>query len=218
MIKSLVLVSGGLDSAVSLALALEQGRKCLALSFNYGQKHKIELEHAKKITEYYSVDHKIITIEPAIFGNSSLTSKNPVHKNRSAQEIAHGGIPSTYVPGRNTLFLAYAAGQAEIYEADEIIAGPNFSDRLPYPDCRPEFYHAFQQVLNFATKRAVEIKTPVLKTPLIDWDKQQIVKEGIRLKVPLNLTFSCYDPNGTIPCNLCDACILRNHALQGNGL
>ncbi len=209
----IVLFSGGIDSTVVLAMALDQGKKCLALSFDYGQRHKVELTHAHSIANYYSVQHKIIYIDPNSFAASSLVSALEVPKNRSSAQITASGIPSTYVPARNTLFLAFAAGQAEIYNASEIYAGPNLMDRLPYPDCRPDFFSAFQKVLNLATRQAVEGSAPSLLTPLINWDKKRILQEGRRLRAPMEMTFSCYDPSPAgIACQECDACVLRQEA------
>lgn len=212
MVRAIVLLSGGLDSTVVLAMALNQGRECLALGFDYGQRHLIELEHAQKIADHYRVNFRIIHLDSSLFKTSSLVSDITVPKNRSKQEIAKG-IPNTYVPARNTLFLAYAMNQAELFDAQEIYAGPNALDAAPYPDCTPAFIQAFQSVLNVATKQAVEGKAPRLLTPLIHWDKTQIIQQGIALGVPLNMTFSCYDPLPTQKaCGRCDACILRQGA------
>lgn len=212
--KAIILFSGGLDSTVVLAMAKAQGRNCIALSFDYGQSHRIELEHAKAIAEEYQVTHKIIKIDPECFEQTALVNNIQAPKNRTPDEIARGGIPSTYVPARNTLFLAYAAGQAEIYGAEEIHCGPNLLDRNPYPDCRPEFYDAFQGVLRLATKQAAEGTPPALITPLIDWDKKRIVEEARKLEVPIQMTFSCYTPHEGSPCGACDACTLRDEALR----
>lgn len=210
-----MLFSGGLDSTVVLAMAKVQGRECIALSFDYGQSHRIELEHAKAITAHYQVSHRTINIDPECFKKTALVNGIEAPKNRTPDEISQNGIPSTYVPARNTLFLAFAAGQAEIYEADEIHCGPNFLDRNPYPDCRPEFYASFQSVLLSATKQAAEGNPPKLVTPLINWDKKQIVREAQKLNVPIEMTFSCYTPHEGTPCGVCDACILRDEALLG---
>lgn len=213
MTKAIVLLSGGLDSSVLLALALKQGRECYALSFDYGQRHRVELEFAQKIALHYNVSQRIIHIDSSIFKISSLVSDISVPKNRSKEEIANGKIPNTYVPARNTLFLAYAMGQAEMLNAQEIYAGPNAFDAGPYPDCTPAFIQAFQGVLNVATKQAVEGTPPRLLTPLINWDKAEIIRQGMALNVPLHMTFSCYDPLPTKePCGVCDACILRADA------
>lgn len=209
--RAVVLFSGGLDSTVVLASALEQGRECLALSFDYGQRHRVELEAAKKIALHYGVEHRIIRIEPEVFrtDSSSLTGSGAVGKNRTSEEMQNGTVPTTYVPARNTLFIAYAIVQAEIYQADEIYLGPNKLDQIPYPDCRPPFIQFFQSVTNVATKRAVEGSPPLLITPLLDMDKRQIIEWGIQLQAPLELTFSCYDPIESSPCGQCDACRLR---------
>lgn len=209
--KAVILFSGGVDSTVLLARALAHDKECLALSFDYGQRHKVELQYAAKIAHHYSVRHQIITIDTPSFDSSSLV--NPCSKvavNRTAQEIARAGIPSTYVPARNTIFLAYAMGFAEMYQASEIHFGANIMDTLPYPDCRPEYLNAFQQLLNVATKQAVEGHAPKLVTPLIAWDKARIIQEGLALNAPLDMTFSCYSPLAShAACGCCDACMLR---------
>lgn len=216
--KAIVLLSGGIDSTVTLALALEQGRHCHTLAFDYGQTHRIELEAAKKIAAYYGVSHQVIKIDRSALSLSALTGDKVAHKGRSAQQIADGGIPTTYVPARNTLFLAYATAQAEIHDALEIYYGPNAMDCKPYPDCRPEFVAAFQSVLNTASQQAVEGEAPRLVTPLIEWDKTRIVDEGERLSVPFALTFSCYTPSDGAACGSCDACVLRTEAFERAGL
>lgn len=210
MVQAVVLLSGGLDSTVMLAWALKQGRKCHALSFDYGQRHRVELEHAEKIALHYNVNIQLIHIDSRIFKSSSLVSDIPIPKNRSQDEISRGKIPNTYVPARNTLFLAYAMALAELLNAQEIYAGPNALDAVPYPDCRPAFIQAFQGVINVATKQAIEGTSPRLLTPLINWNKKEIIRQGMALDVPLHMTFSCYDPLPTKePCQVCDACILR---------
>lgn len=209
MVKAIVLLSGGLDSAVLLALALKQGRECLALSFDYGQRHRVELEYAQKMAIHYGINHQIIPLDLSVFKTSSLVSDISVPKNRSKEEISGGKIPSTYVPARNTIFLAFAMGFAELLNAEEIYAGPNALDAVPYPDCTPVFIQAFQRLLNVATKQATEGLSPRLLTPLINWDKAEIIRQGMALNVPLDMTFSCYDPIEKNPCTLCDSCILR---------
>lgn len=213
--KAVVLLSGGLDSTVVLALALEKGRECYAVSFNYGQRHWVELEYAQKIANHYGVSHCVLTIDPNSFANadSSLISDHRVPKHRSIQEIAANRIPNTYVPARNTLFMAYSMAQAEILDAQEIHVGSNAMDFGPYPDCRPVFYHHFQQVINVGTRQALNGSPPTLVTPLIHWDKKDIFEQGCRLNIPFSLTFSCYDPTpkGEV-CEHCDACILRAYA------
>ncbi|BBI16679.1 7-cyano-7-deazaguanine synthase QueC [Neochlamydia sp. S13] len=212
MKRAIVLLSGGLDSTVILALALAQGRECYALSFDYGQRHRIELTHASKIATYYQVKHCIVQIDSRVFKSSSLVSDLAVPKNRSKEDIGSGKTPNTYVPARNTLFLAYAMGQAEILDAQEIYLGANALDAPSYPDCTLSYIQAFQQVLNVGTKQAAEGNAPQLLTPLIHWDKAEIIRQGIALDVPMHMTFSCYDPTPQQkPCGQCDACILRAH-------
>ena len=211
MKKAVILLSGGIDSTVVLAKALNENIECLALSFDYGQRHKIELEAAKKIALHYGIEHKILPISQDTFymPGASLISGDSVQKNRSFSEMQSGKIPSTYVPARNTLFIAYALVLAETFEANEIHLGPNKLDQKPYPDCRPEFIHSFQSVANVATKRAVNGMAPLLVAPLLDMDKREIIALGIALNAPLEMTFSCYDPQGFKPCEECDACLLR---------
>lgn len=208
--KAVILLSGGLDSTVMLALALEQKRHCYTISFDYNQRHRIELESATAIAEHYKVPHQRIKIDPTCFASSALVSKDHIPVNRTLHEIAAGGIPSTYVPARNSIFLAYALGYAELVEAEEIYFGCNIMDRNAYPDCRPAFVEAFQNLINFATKQSVESKPPKLMTPLIDLNKNEIIQQGVRLKAPIHLSFSCYNPTAEdLPCGQCDACVGR---------
>jgi 7-cyano-7-deazaguanine synthase len=216
-LKAIVLFSGGLDPTVMLAMALSQGRDCFALSFDYGQRHKIELNAAAAICKHYNVPHGIIKITTQAFEMSSLVSSLKVPKNRTKTEIG-SGIPNTYVPARNTIFLSYAVAQAELLNAEEIHYGPNALDNIPYPDCRPAFVEAYQKLIDVATKQAVNGKAPKLVTPFIHWDKQKIVRKGRELNVPFELTFSCYDPlPDSTPCKTCDACVLRSEALNEKG-
>jgi 7-cyano-7-deazaguanine synthase len=211
--KAIVLFSGGLDSTVLLAMALENKRDCVALSFDYGQRHRIELNAASAIANYYHVKHKIITIDSSAFCLSSLVSSLPVPKDRSSSEISIT-IANTYVPARNTLFLAHALAHAELHEAHEIYIGPNALD-IQYTDCRPEYYTAFQQVAHLATRQGVDGKGPLILTPLIHWNKKQIIEQGLALNAPLDLTFSCYDPTTfQKACGRCDACILRQEGFS----
>lgn len=211
--KAIILFSGGLDSTVVLAMALANKRECIALSFDYGQKHRVELQAAKTIAAYYQVPHQILTIDPSAFGHSSLVSHRPVPKDRTLAQRNSGEIPNTYVPARNVLFLAFALGQAELHQAQEIHAGPNALDAIPYVDCRPAFYEAFQKVAHLATQQAAEGKGPTILTPLIYWNKKQIVETGLALKAPLHLSFSCYDPDPKgAACSRCDACLIREQA------
>lgn len=209
--KAVILLSGGVDSAVVLALALEKGRECFALSFDYQQRHRRELRSAEQIAAYYKVSHQIIAIDPTPFSSSALVSGKAIAKNRTVEEISSSEkIPSTYVPARNTLFMAYALGFAEVTGAQEIYIGSNALDHRPYPDCRPEYFEALQKLFQVATKQSVEGVPPVPIAPLLYLDKTQIGQEGMRLKIPLELTFSCYDPTPEgLHCTQCDACQLR---------
>lgn len=216
--KAITLLSGGLDSTVVLALALQNKRECLALSFSYGQRHKIELEAAKKIAAYYNVKHLILQIDPLAFGQSALVINSletplEVPKNRTLEEMKKAPTPPTYVPARNTIFLSFALAQAEMFNASEIHLGVNALD-IKYPDCSKAFINAFQQVINTATKKAIEDKPTKLIAPLLEMDKKEIIRLGISLNAPLNLTFSCYSPIDDKACRSCDACILRNSAWE----
>lgn len=208
--KTLILFSGGLDSTVVLAMAKAAGHQCHAVSFDYQQRHRVELKAAAKIAQFYQIPHQIIQIDPICFSTSALLSKDAILKNRTAQQMADEGIPNTYVPARNTIFLAYLLGLAEIQDCGEIHVGFNAMDALPYPDCRPAYVTAFQNLTNCATKQGVEGRAPKIIAPVILWSKQEIIAKGKELHAPLNLTFSCYNPtpNGD-PCLQCDACMLR---------
>jgi 7-cyano-7-deazaguanine synthase len=217
MTKAIILFSGGVDSTVILALALSRGLDCYTLSFDYGQKHIRELDSAAEIAAFYGVRNQVVKIDPAVFGKhafgkSSLVEssiKAPQH--RTLHEITNHAIPNTYVPARNTLFLSYALALCEIHEAQEIHYGANAVDNCGYPDCRPEYVHAFQQLCNWATKQAVEEMPPQIITPLIFMNKQEIFTLARSLQVPLELTWSCYQPTADLkPCGACDACILRS--------
>lgn len=217
MKKAIVLFSGGIDSTVLLAMAIERQIQCVALSFDYGQRHKIELTSAKAIAEFYQVEHKILQIDPETFKKSSLVENSAMPRNRQLAEMKKGQIPSTYVPARNTLFIAYAVGQAEIYEADEIHFGPNSLDYHAYVDCRPEYIQKYQELIHLATKQALENTPPLLLTPLIYMTKIDIIRKGKELKAPLDLTWSCYDPAPNCnPCGTCDACVIREEALKSS--
>ena len=218
--KAIILLSGGIDSTVMLAIARSQKKNCLALSFDYGQRHRIELESARSIASFYQTPHQILMVSQPAFKHSALTNPTAaVLKERRAEEIASAGIPNTYVSARNTLFLAYALGVAETAEADEIHFGANAMDFHPYPDCRPAFFQAFQSLINVATKQSVTGKPLQLITPLIYMDKREIIAEGLNLKAPLEKTFSCYAPlEEGIACQSCDACMLRKEAFMQNGV
>ncbi|MGH8551146.1 MAG: 7-cyano-7-deazaguanine synthase QueC [Methylococcales bacterium] len=204
--KAVVLLSGGLDSITTLVLALKQGFDCHALSFDYGQRHNAEVDAARNIAEKYQVtEHKIITLGLDTFGGSALTDDSIAVPDQPSE-----GIPLTYVPARNTVFLAYALGWAEVLPARDIFIGVNAIDYSGYPDCRPEYIRAFQAMANLATKAAVEGRKIRINTPLIHLSKAEIVRTGFDLGVDYAITVSCYaaDAEGRA-CRVCDACRLR---------
>jgi 7-cyano-7-deazaguanine synthase len=211
MKPAVVLLSGGLDSSTCLALAKSQGFGCHALSFDYGQRQRQELAAAQAVAQAVGVaSHRILNLDMRAIGGSALTSDIAVPKHRSADEIGQG-IPVTYVPARNTIFLSYALGLAEVLKANDIFIGVNALDYSGYPDCRPAFIQAFQQMANLATAAGVSGQAPMtIHTPLIDMTKAQIVKTAMGLGLDIGMTFSCYDPTPTgEPCGACDACLLR---------
>jgi len=217
---AVVLVSGGLDSATTLAIAREAGFTPYALSFDYGQRHKFELDAAAKVCAANGVTrHVVLKIDLREFGGSALTSDLPVPKNRPPEEI-DSGIPITYVPARNTVFLSFAVGWAEVLQAYDIFIGVNAVDYSGYPDCRPEFIRAFEDVARLGTKAGVEGHGKWrIHTPLISLTKAEIIRRGMELGVDYSLTHTCYDPtsDGT-PCGRCDACHLRLKGFQEAGL
>ncbi len=213
--KAIVLLSGGLDSITVLAIAKQQGFECYALSFDYGQKHNAELIAAAQIALDYQVkDHKIIKLGLSSIGGSALTDANINVPNTPQQ-----GIPVTYVPARNTIFLSFALGWAEVLGLHDIFIGVNAVDYSGYPDCRPEFIQAFQKLANLATKAGVEGESFVIHTPLLYLSKAEIIRKGIALGVSYERTVSCYsaDESGRA-CGLCDACRLRKHGFADAGL
>lgn len=208
---AVVLLSGGLDSAVTLAFAKSMGFRIYALSFAYGQRHAVELESAKAVAKSLGVvDHAILPIDLRLFGGSALTSDVPVPKDRGQEQIS-SGIPITYVPARNTIFLTFALALAEVRKANDIFIGINAVDYSGYPDCRPEFIEAFTELANLATKAGVEGTGRVtIHTPLVKMTKAQIIQQGIALGVDFALTSSCYDPAADgAACGRCDSCTLR---------
>lgn len=219
MKRAVVLLSGGLDSATALAIAKSQGFTCHALSFAYGQRHSIELEMAKKQAAAQGItDHRIATIDLRLFGGSALTGDLAVPKHDSVQEIGTD-IPVTYVPARNTIFLSFALAFAETVGANDIFIGVNALDYSGYPDCRPEYIAAFQEVARLATKAGVEGGKLTIHTPLIALTKAQIVMEGLRLGVDYRLSLSCYDPSPEgLSCGHCDSCLLRLKGFKENGV
>ena len=209
--KAVVLLSGGLDSATTLALARSEGYAVYALSFRYGQRHEAELVAAGRIAKALNAaEHRVINIDLGRLGGSSLTADLPVPKHRSASEIGTGSIPSTYVPARNTVFLSLALAWCEVLPAYHIFLGVNALDYSGYPDCRPEYITAFEQMARLATRAGVEGRPVTIHTPLIHLTKAQIIRRGIELKVDYGLTHSCYDPDPDgRACGACDACLLR---------
>ena len=215
MSKAVILLSGGLDSATTLAIAKSEGYECYALSVNYHQRHIAELEAAKKIATYFNVkDHKTVELDLSWMLTSALT--NPDLK-VPTELSAH--IPVTYVPARNTLMLTLALGWAEVIGAHDIFIGVNAVDYSGYPDCRPEYIAQFQNMANLATKSAVEGKTIQLHTPLIDLSKEAIIAKGLHLGVDYSVTVSCYqaDKDG-LACGVCDSCRLRQNGFKAAGV
>ncbi|MCK5575307.1 MAG: 7-cyano-7-deazaguanine synthase QueC [Sphingomonadales bacterium] len=219
MKKAIVLLSGGLDSATVLAKAVAEGYECYALSFRYGQRHEVELVASDRVAKALGAkDHKTITIDLGAFGGSALTDDIDVPKGRSADEM-EADIPITYVPARNTVFLSYALAYGEVVGANDIFIGVNALDYSGYPDCRPEFIEAFENMANLATKVGVEGQKITIHAPLIDMTKAEIVTEGATLGVDYGMTISCYDPdeNGRA-CGQCDSCLLRAKGFKDAGL
>ncbi|MCK5559693.1 MAG: 7-cyano-7-deazaguanine synthase QueC [Thermoplasmata archaeon] len=218
MQKAVILLSGGLDSATTIAIARAQNYELYALSFRYGQRHSRELECASQLAEFYKVqEHKTITIDLTQLGGSALTDDNiPIPEGRALENISEE-IPSTYVPARNTIFLSFALAYAEVLDADAIFIGANARDYSGYPDCRPEYYAAIQQLSKLCNKRGVEGRPIEIKYPLIDMTKSEIITKGTELGVPYELTWSCYQ-GGAKPCGKCDSCMLRAKGFKEAGL
>ena len=210
------MLSGGLDSATVLAIAKHDGRDCIALSFAYGQRHEIELAAARNVAKAMDVvEHVVYPIDLRVFGASALTDNIKVPKDA----VGAPGIPVTYVPARNTIFLAIALGMAEARGADEIWLGVNAIDYSGYPDCRPQFIEAFQNVILWGTKSGIERGRPRLVTPLINSTKAQIIRRGVELGVDYSLTHSCYDPDADgRACGHCDSCLLRKRGFEEAGV
>lgn len=216
--KAIVLLSGGMDSATCLAMAKQRGYEVHCLSFRYGQRHDVELTAAEAIAEAMgATDHKVIDIDLGAFGGSALTDDIPVPKN---QDGIGETIPVTYVPARNTVFLSYALAFLDVVEANAIFIGVNAYDYSGYPDCRPEYIKAFQDMANLATKRGVENDAPIkIETPLLHMTKAEIVKAATEHGVDLALTTSCYDPDEMgAACGECDACMLRKKGFKEAGI
>ena len=219
MKRAVVLLSGGIDSTTTLAIARAEGYEVYALSFEYGQRHQIETQAAQRVARSLGAkEHRIAKIDLRVFGGSALTDDVDVPKQRSETEIAEG-IPITYVPARNTIFLAYALAWAEVISANDIFIGVNAIDYSGYPDCRAEFIEAFESLASLATKAGVENRRFHIHTPLIKFSKAEIIRKAVELGVDLSLTHSCYDPSRKgFACGECDSCLLRLKGFREAGL
>ena len=218
-LRAVVLLSGGLDSATTLALAQGTGFECYALSFDYGQRHRRELEAAARVARALgAARHEVVTFDLRRFGGSALTADIAVPKDRAAAEMA-GGIPVTYVPARNTIFLSFALAWAETLGSSDIYIGVNSLDYSGYPDCRPEYIDAFERMANLATKAGVEgTQRLTIHTPLLRMTKAEIVETAMTREVPLDLTWSCYEPQPDgAACGRCDSCVLRRRGFSEAG-
>ena len=218
--RAVVLASGGLDSTTTMATAKHDGYDIFALSFNYGQRHKVELEAAKTVADCFGAKkHLTLRLDLGAIGGSALIDDISVPHRRGLEEISSGGIPITYVPARNTIFLSYALAWAEVLDAADIFIGVNAVDFSGYPDCRPEFIQAFERMANLATKAGVEGKGITIQTPIIHMTKAEIIKKGVSLGVDYSMTHSCYDPaEDGRPCGKCDSCLLRKKGFEEAGL
>ena len=220
MKRAVVLLSGGIDSTTSLAIAITEGYETYALSFDYAQRHQIEMEAARRVAHSLgSKEHRVAKIDMRIFGGSALTGNIDVPKQRSETEIAHG-IPVTYVPARNTIFLSFALAWAEVLGSHDIFMGVNALDYSGYPDCRPEYIAAYQRMADLATRVGVEGGPRLtIHTPLIALTKAEIIQRGLTLGVDYRLTTSCYDPSPTgVACGACDSCLLRLKGFSASGV
>jgi 7-cyano-7-deazaguanine synthase len=217
MRRAVVLLSGGLDSATALAVAIHEGFDAHALSFHYGQRHDIEVTAAKRVAASLGArEHRIAEIDLRVFGGSALTDEIAVPKNRDVQNA--NGIPITHVPARNTIFLSYALAWCEVLGAADIFIGVNAIDYSGYPDCRPAFIAAFEELANVATKAGVEGARFQIHAPLISMSKSQIIRKGTELGVDFSLTHSCYDPvEDHLACGACDSCRLRLEGFRAAG-
>jgi 7-cyano-7-deazaguanine synthase len=219
MTRAVVLLSGGLDSTTCLAWARQQGYACTTLAVDYGQRHRLELEAARRVAAAFGVtDHREVRVDLRAIGGSALTAEIEVPRDRDEAAMA-AAIPATYVPARNTVFLALALGLAETLGTTEIVAGMNAVDYSGYPDCRPEFVHAFESLAGLATRAGVEGARFTVHTPLMALDKAGIVRLGTSLGVDFTLTHSCYDPSPDgAACGRCDACRLRRKGFREAGV
>ncbi len=219
-IDAVVLLSGGIDSATAMALARERGRRCHALTFRYGQRHEAEVEAARRVAASLgAAEHRVLTLPLGELGGSALTDESADLPTDRDQERMDEGIPPTYVPARNSVFLAFALALAEVRGADEIYAGLNAVDYSGYPDCRPQYVEAFERLAALATRRAVEGSPPRIVTPLIELTKAEIIRTGHGLGVDYSLTVSCYDADARgRACGRCDSCRLRRRGFAEAGL
>jgi 7-cyano-7-deazaguanine synthase len=219
MTDAIVLLSGGIDSATALAMTMAAGRRCQALSFRYGQRHVVELAAAARVAKALGVvAHKVIDLDLRAIGGSALTDEIAVPKGRSEAQIGEG-IPVTYVPARNTIFVSYAIALAEVTGASEIVVGVNVLDSSGYPDCRPEWLAAMQEVARLGTKAGVERRAFQMRAPLIRMSKAEIIRAGTALGVDYGLTHSCYDPDAAgAACGGCDSCVLRRRGFEEAGI
>lgn len=211
--KGLVVLSGGLDSTTCMAIADVENDSLIAVSFDYGQRHRKELENAAQVAERYGAEHLEISFDARQWGGSALTDDTELPKGREIDE----SIPVTYVPARNTIFLSFALAVAEARDAESVYIGVNALDYSGYPDCRPEYIEAYQAMANLAQKRAVEGRPIQIKAPLVQMDKAQIIERAVELGAPLELSWSCYD-RGEVPCGECDSCVLRAKGFAEAGL
>jgi 7-cyano-7-deazaguanine synthase len=219
MKKAVCLLSGGLDSSTCLLLAKREGYACYALSFDYGQRHKVELDAARRVAGSIGVErHLTVKLPLSEFGGSALTAEIAVPKSRTVEEMGRG-IPVTYVPARNTIFLSFAVAWAEVLESSDIFLGVNALDYSGYPDCRPEYIEAYQRMATLATKAGVEGRKLTIHTPLLHLGKSQIVRLAAALGLEFRLTYSCYDPGPAgEACRQCDACLLRQKGFEEAGI
>lgn len=218
--KTVVLLSGGVDSTTTLALAAQQGFKVFALSFDYGQRHKLELEAARRVAAAFGVERHVVTvIDLRAFGGSALTADIDVPKDRTGKERA-SGIPITYVPARNTIFLSFALAWCETLQAEDIFIGVNAVDYSGYPDCRPDYLRQFESLANLATSAGVERRAKYhIHAPLLHLSKAEIIQAGIKAGVDFSWTHSCYDPTPEgLACGGCDSCILRRRGFAEAGI
>lgn len=217
--RAIILLSGGLDSATVAAIAQSKGYDLFALSFQYGQRLAVELKAAEEIIKSYGIKgHKIVEIDLAQFGGSALTADIAVPKGREVEEM-DAGVPITYVPARNTIFLSYALAYLEVLEAQDIFLGVNAMDYSGYPDCRPDYIQSFEEMANLATKMGVEGKRITIHAPLIHMTKAEIIKTGTELGVDYGQTISCYDPDDSgAACGECDSCLLRKKGFEEAGV